>query len=91
MGWMNIMVVKEFLTIRAEIDLNYIDLHPSNIETMGWKISEPLVINLEVDEAKLLNSIHDHEMPSVGFAEFQRRGAVKFTSLNAGDSKTFGC
>lgn len=91
MGWMNVMVVKEFLTVRTEIDLNYIDLHPSNIETFGWKIEKPLIINLEIDEAKLLNSIHEEEMPTTGFAEMQKRGAIKFTSLNAGDSKTFGC
>jgi hypothetical protein len=69
MGWMNIMVIKEFLTIRGEIDLNYINLHPSNIETFGWKIDQPLVINIEIDEAKMLNSIHDEEIGSVGLAE----------------------
>jgi hypothetical protein len=91
MGWLNIMVVKEFFTIRCEIDLNYIDLHPSNIETFGWKLGEPLIINLEIDEAKLLNSVHDHELELIGMSEFHRRGAIRFNSINAGDSKSFGC
>ena len=41
-GWLNLVVLKEFLSIRAEIDLNYIDLHPSNIFLLGWKIEEYL-------------------------------------------------
>lgn len=36
MGWLNVVLIKEFMTVRIEIDLNYIDLHPSNIETLGW-------------------------------------------------------
>jgi hypothetical protein len=33
----------------------------------GWKIGEPLLITLEVDELKLLNSINDDELPQMGF------------------------
>ena len=50
------MVLKEFLSIRAEIDLNYIDLNPSNIILLGWKIEEPVIICLEVSEVKILNT-----------------------------------
>jgi hypothetical protein len=32
------VVIKEMMLIKAEIDLNYIDVHPSNIEIFGWNI-----------------------------------------------------
>ena len=64
---MNIVVIKELLTVRCEIDLNYIDLHPSNIETFGWKIEQPLVITLEIEEVRFLNSINDQEYEVMDF------------------------
>ena len=68
-GWFNLVVLKEFLTVRVEIDLNYIDLHPSNIALFGWKIEEPLVINVEINEAKLLNIPNEDSIKNIGFVE----------------------
>lgn len=90
-GWLNLVVIKEFLTVRAEIDLNYIDLHPSNIEALGWLIDQPLIINLEIDEARLLNSINESELDQMTFAELNKRSAIRFTAINAGHQKSFGC
>jgi hypothetical protein len=53
---LNLVVLKELLTLRIEIDLNYIDLHPSNIYLLGWKIEEPVIIALDVSESKILNT-----------------------------------
>ncbi len=62
------MIIKELLLVKAEIDLNYLDMHPSNLEMFGWKLDTPIVITLEVKEVKLLNSMEQHELPSLGFA-----------------------
>jgi len=43
-------------------------MHPSNLEMFGWKLDTPIVITLEVKEVKLLNSMEQHELPSLGFA-----------------------
>lgn len=37
-GWLNLVIVKELLLVKAEIDLNYLDIHPSNLEVFGWKL-----------------------------------------------------
>ena len=84
-------MIKEFLTIRGEIDLNYIDLHPSNIETFGWKIDQPLIIVLEIDEVRLINSMDKAELPSMGFQQMQFKSAIKFSSVNNSSPKSFGC
>lgn len=55
-GWLNLVVTKEFLNIRVEIDLNYVNIDPSNLTLLGWKIEEPLCIVLDISESKLLNS-----------------------------------
>ena len=54
-GWLNLVLIKEFLNIRAEIDLNYIDLDPSNATILGWNIEEPLIITIDISEARMLN------------------------------------
>lgn len=37
-GWLNLVIIKELLLIKVEIDLNYLDVHPSNLEMFGWKL-----------------------------------------------------
>jgi UBA/TS-N domain len=91
MGWLNVVLIKEFLTLRCEIDLNYIDLHPSNIETLGWQLEEPLVINLEIEEVRLLNSIEERELDLMDFAKMWDRKAVKYSCTNGSSNKSFGC
>jgi hypothetical protein len=58
-GWLNIVLVKEILNLRLEIDLNYLDLTPSNILLFGWNNQEPLTIVFSGVEYKLLNA-DDH-------------------------------
>lgn len=65
-GWLNLVVTKEFLNIRIEIDLNYINLHPSNITMLGWKIEEPLIVVLDIQEPKLLNT-GDNDLEKLDF------------------------
>ena len=64
---MNLVIIKELLLIKAELDLHYRDVHPSNLEMFGWKLDTPLVISIEVKELKLLNSIDSTELPILGF------------------------
>ena len=71
------VVIKEFLTVRAEIDLNYLDFHPSNCNLFGWKLDEPLIVTLDVSEAKLLNTSED-ELQGYGFAELWNRGMIQY-------------
>jgi len=35
--------------------LNYIDLDPSNATILGWNIEEPLIITIDISEARMLN------------------------------------
>jgi hypothetical protein len=37
-GWFNLVLIKELMLAKIEIDLNYIDLSPYNIEIFGWKL-----------------------------------------------------
>ena len=37
-GWLNLVIIKEFLLIKVEIDLNHLDLHAFNLEMFGWKL-----------------------------------------------------
>jgi hypothetical protein len=67
-GWLNLVVTKEFLNIRAEIDLNYIDFNPSHCSLFGWKLEEPLIIILEISETKLLNT-SEEELEKMSFAD----------------------
>lgn len=76
-GWLNLVVIKEFLSVRMEIDLNYIDLNDSIVETFGWKIGDPLIIYLEVNESRLFNSIEPGELPYMDFAGLWQRSAIK--------------
>ncbi len=55
-GWLNLVMIEELLLVKIAIDLNYIDLSPNNLEIFGWKIDQPLIINLEINELRLLNS-----------------------------------
>ena len=50
------MIIKEFLSIKLEIDLNYIDLSPGNAALFGFNVDEPLIIMLCGKETKFLNS-----------------------------------
>lgn len=65
-GWLNFVAIKEFLTVRIEIDLNYINLHPSNVGLFGWKLEEPLIIVLDISEVKLLNTL-ENELAQMDF------------------------
>ena len=76
-GWLNLVVIKEFLTVRAEIDLNYIDLHPSNVGIFGWKLEEPIIIILDVSEIKVLNTCEE-ELSKMGFVEMWKLGMITF-------------
>jgi hypothetical protein len=57
----------------------------------GWKIDEPLLITLEVDELKLLNSINENELPQMGFKQMWLRSAIKYNCLNDSSNKSYGC
>lgn len=72
------MVLKEYLSIRIEIDLNYIDLHPSNIVLLGWEISEPIIIGLEVSEVKILNN-QEEEFLNLDFQTMWNQGMFQFS------------
>lgn len=65
-GWLNLPIIKEFLTVRLEIDLNYVDIAPVNIEMFGWNIEEPLIISFSVKESKLLN-VDETQMDDLDF------------------------
>jgi len=54
-GWLNILIIKEFLTIKLEIDLNHLDLTPGNAALLGFNIEEPLIILFSGKETKFLN------------------------------------
>jgi hypothetical protein len=60
-GWLNINLIKEFMILKLEIDLNYIDLIPSNSALFGFNIEEPLVITFSGKETKFLNAEEDKE------------------------------
>ena len=62
------MLIKELLLVKIEIDLNYIDISPYNIEIFGWKLDQPLIINIEVNELKFLNYFNVDELYKKGFA-----------------------
>jgi hypothetical protein len=47
---MQVIVYKELLLIRLEIDLNFLDLATNCIEMLGFTLEEPLTINLTVDQ-----------------------------------------
>jgi hypothetical protein len=85
-GWLNLVIIKELLLIKAEIDLNYLDIHPSNLEIFGWKLSSPLCITLEVKELKLLNSMEPAELPLLGFAQMHLRSSFEFAFTNDGSN-----
>lgn len=85
------MIIKELLLIKAEIDLNYLDIHPSNLEIFGWKLSSPLCITLEVKEPKILNSMEPSELPSMGFAQMHLRSSFEFAFTNDGTIQSYGC
>ena len=56
------MVVREMLSFRIEIDLNYLDITPENILLLGWEIESPLVLNFNISEGKLLNLVEPPEV-----------------------------
>jgi hypothetical protein len=62
-GWLNLVIVKELLLVKAEIDLNYLDIHPSNLDVFGWKLNKPICVTMEVKETNLLNSVDAKELP----------------------------
>lgn len=66
-GWLSVSVTKQTLTVRCEIDLNYLDVLPTTIETFGWVIDQPLVILIDVEENRLLNSLERHEVKTADF------------------------
>jgi hypothetical protein len=70
------------MLIKAEIDLNYIDMHPSNIEIFGWKLDHPLIINIEVNETRMINSIKDEEFKFMSFASMADRKVLNYSFSN---------
>jgi hypothetical protein len=63
-GWLNIVMVEEFLTIKLEVDLNYIDITPENAALFGLTLEEPLIMTLSLKEFTLPNYIIDQEHSS---------------------------
>lgn len=84
-------VTKQTLNVRCEIDLNYLDLLPTTVETFGWFIDHPLVILIDLEENRLLNSLERHEVKHAGFRLMHKRGILKFSCVNNGSGKSFGC
>lgn len=84
-------LTKQTLNLRCEIDLNYLDLLPTTVETFGWVIDQPLVILIDVEENRLLNSLERHEFKTAGFNVLHQRGILKFSCVNNGSNKSFGC
>ena len=70
-------MVKELLSFRIEIDLNYLDLTPANICLFGWNIDEPLIIAFTVREGKLLNLIDPPEI--ITFSKAFKGGMLEFS------------
>jgi hypothetical protein len=64
-GWLNIVIIKEFLSVKLEIDLNHIDLTPGNAALLGFNPEEPLIILLSGRETKFLNA--NDESDVLGF------------------------
>ncbi|CDW86592.1 uba ts-n domain containing protein [Stylonychia lemnae] len=89
-GWLNLVVIKEFLNIRMEIDLNYIDIDSSNVTIMGWDLEEPLIITLDISEPKMLNT-DNNGLATLDFAEMRFRSMIQFQTINAGNTQSFGC
>jgi len=79
------------MLIKAEIDLNYLDMLPSNVAVFGWTLSQPIVITIEVKELNLLNSIVESELPSMGFAGMHQRSALTFGFMNGTSNESYGC
>ncbi len=90
-GWLNVVVTKQTLNIRCEIDLNYIKISPSYVESFGWKLDQPLAILLDVDEVRLLNSFEREELQFADFKMMQQRSAIKYSCVNNASNKSFGC
>jgi hypothetical protein len=90
-GWFNLVLIKELMLAKIEIDLNYIDLSPYNIEIFGWKLDQPLIINIEVNELRLLNSFNADELPKKGFAGLHDRSAFNYSFTNDGGNQSYGC
>ena len=76
-GWLNIVLVKEILNLRLEIDLNYLDLTPSNILLFGWNNQEPLTLVFSGIECKLLNI--DDSPASLDFKNVWNKGLLEFS------------
>lgn len=76
-GWLNMNIVKEFLTIKMEIDLNHIDLTPGNAALFGFKVDEPLLITFSGKETKFLNM--DEDASLLGFKSVWNFGMLEFS------------
>lgn len=76
-GWLNIVLVKEILNLRLEIDLNYLDLTPSNILLFGWNNQDPLTIVFSGAESKLLNA--DDYPETLDFKNIWNKGMLEFS------------
>ena len=90
-GWLNIVLIKELMLVKLEIDLNYIDLSPYNIEIFGWNLEQPLIINIEVNELRMLNSFNPDELPKKGLAGLHDRSAFTYSFTNDGGNQSYGC
>jgi hypothetical protein len=79
------------MLIKVEIDLNYLDMLPSNVAVFGWTLTQPIVITIEVKELNLLNSIIESELPLMGFAGMHHRSALTFGFMNGTSNESYGC
>ena len=66
-GWLNVAVIKEFLTVKLEIDLNFLDISPINALILGFNTNEPLIFTFSGKESKLLN-VDASEKSEMSFA-----------------------
>jgi hypothetical protein len=79
-GWLNLVIIKEFLTIKLEIDLNCIDITPGNAALFGFNMEEPLIIVFNGKETKFLNS--EDDVSELNFSKVWHRGMLEFTVIN---------
>jgi hypothetical protein len=77
------------LTIKLEIDLNYIDITPGNAALFGFNMEEPLIITFNGKETKFLNSEDDAK--DLTFSKTWNRGMFDFTCMNGDREDIYGC
>ena len=72
--------MKEFLTVRLEIDLNFVNITHINAATLGWNLDEPLVITLSGKESKLLN-VDESDRNNLNFARMWETSMLEYNVI----------